>query len=147
WGGGVFAAAGTVGGARAPGGDGGARGGGGGGAQGGGVHGGGGVSGTIVVPASVVAAAIADKRIGARDAVDVDGKPVGARIHGVSRYKSGLQNGDVIVSVAGSPTPTTTALVEVAMKVVAAGATKLTGKIKRGDAVYDVVLELPPRDK
>jgi len=102
--------------------------------------------GTIVVPAQVVAHAVTEKKVGARDAVDENGNPVGARIHGVGRYKTGLQNGDIIVSVGGTPTPTTTALVDVAMKIIGAGATKLTGKIRRGDTLYDVVLELPPRD-
>ena len=102
-----------------------------------------GTQGTIVVPAQAVASAIAEKKVGARDAVDEDGHPIGARIHGVARYKTGLQNGDIIVSVGGTPTPTTRALVDVAMKIAKTGATKLTGKIRRGDTLYDVVLEIP----
>ena len=101
--------------------------------------------GTIVVAASAVAKAIEKKDVGARNAKGPDGKPLGARIHGVSRYHTGLQDGDVVVSVGGVRTETTDAMVEAATKSLAAGATKLTGRILRGEDVWNVVLELPPR--
>jgi S1-C subfamily serine protease len=101
--------------------------------------------GAIEVPASAVARAIERKDVRATNAVGTDGKPIGVRIHGVNRYRAGLRDGDVILSVAGTPTETTTMLVEVSMKVLAAGATKLTGKIARESETWDVVLELPPR--
>ncbi len=101
--------------------------------------------GTIVVAASAVAKAIEKKDVGARNAKGTDGKPLGARIHGVSRYRSGLQDGDIVISIGGVRTQTIDAMVDAAMKALASGATKLTGRILRGDAVWDVVLELPPR--
>lgn len=101
--------------------------------------------GTIVVAASAVAKAIEKKDVGARNAKGPDGKPLGARIHGVSRYHTGLQDGDVVVFVGGVRTKTTDAMVDAATKALAAGATKLRGRILRGDDVWDVVLELPPR--
>jgi hypothetical protein len=101
--------------------------------------------GTIVVAASAVAKALEKKDVGARNAKAADGKPLGVRVHGVSRYHSGLQDGDVVISVSGVRTETTDAMVDAAMKALASGATKLTGRILRGDAVWDVVLELPPR--
>lgn len=101
--------------------------------------------GTIVVTASAVAKAIEKKDVGARNAKGPDGRPLGARIHGVGRYHTGLQDGDVVVFVGGVRTETTDAMVDAATKALAAGATKLTGRILRGDDVWDVVLELPPR--
>ena len=101
--------------------------------------------GTIVVHASAVAKAIERKDVGARNAKGPDGKPLGARIHGVSRYHTGLQDGDVVIWVGGVRTETTDAMVDAATKSLSAGATKLTGRILRGDDVWNVVLELPPR--
>jgi hypothetical protein len=108
----------------------------------------GGVSrGTIFIPASMVTLALDKKDIRASNAVGPDNKPWGARIHGVSKYPVGLRNNDVIVYVDGMRTETTAALIEAAAKSVAGGATKLSGKIVRGDESWDVVLELPPRDE
>ena len=101
--------------------------------------------GTIVVAASAVAKALEKKDIGARNVKGADGEPLGARIHGVSRYHTGLQDGDVVISVAGVRTETTDAMVEAATNALASGATKLTGRILRGAEAWDVVLELPPR--
>jgi hypothetical protein len=101
--------------------------------------------GTIVVPATAVAKAIERKDVGARDARGQDGKPLGARIHGVSRYHTGLLDGDIVISVGGVRTETTDAMVDAATKSLGAGATKLSGRILRGEDVWTVVLELPPR--
>jgi hypothetical protein len=98
---------------------------------------------TIVVPATVVQKALDEKKAGASDAVDADGKPYGARIHGVSRYETGLQNGDVIIEVGGTRVTSTKEVMEAGMKLLASGATRLTGKIARGASTYTVVLELP----
>jgi hypothetical protein len=111
--------------------------------------------GTIVVPASIVAEAIARKDVGATNARGPDGRPLGARIHGVGRYHTGLRDGDVIVTVAGMPTPTTAALVDCAMRALGdpqgQAARTLSGTILRGggaggwvDETWTVVLELPP---
>jgi len=101
--------------------------------------------GTIVVPASAVANAIEKKDVGARTVRGPEGKPLGARIHGVSRHHTGLQDGDIVISVGGVRTVTTDAMVDAATKALGAGATKLSGRVLRGDDVWDVVLELPAR--
>ena len=99
--------------------------------------------GTIVVPASAVAKAIEEKDIGARTVRGPDGKPLGARIHGVSRHRAGLRDGDIVIYVGGVRTETTDAMVDAATKSLGAGATKLSGRILRGVDVWNVVLELP----
>lgn len=99
--------------------------------------------GTITVPASTIAKAIEKKDVGATNAKDPDGKPLGARMHGVGKYKAGLRDGDVIVYVAGSRTENTQQMMDAATRALAAGATSLSGKILRDGDIYDVVLELP----
>ena len=101
--------------------------------------------GTIVVPAAVVAKAIEKRDISASNATTPDGKPAGAKVHGVSKYKTGLRDGDIIISVSGQRVDNTQSLVSAAMGQVMNGATKLTGKIRRGEEVWDVVLEIPQR--
>jgi hypothetical protein len=98
--------------------------------------------GTIMVPASVVTRALEKRDVGATNAVAPDGAPLGARLAGVSKYRTGLRDGDVVVSVAGTRTPTVAAMVAVGMSA-ASGATRLSGQIRRGDATYAVVIELP----
>jgi hypothetical protein len=44
------------------------------------------------------------RSIGATDAVDEGGHPVGARLHGVGRLGVGLADGDVVTSIEGRPT-------------------------------------------
>ena len=100
--------------------------------------------GTIVVPASVIEKAIQDKKKpSARDVVDADGKPFGAKLHGVSRYKVGLQDGDIIIEVAGTRVHSMSEIIQAGTQAVAAGTSRIAGKIVRGDATYDVVLEIP----
>ena len=59
------------------------------------------------------------------------------------RYRTGLRDGDIVVAVAGTRTPTVAAMVAVAMQAAGNGATHLAGRIVRGDATLAVVLELP----
>jgi hypothetical protein len=99
--------------------------------------------GTISVPASAVTRALAKHDVSARDAVDDAGKPLGARLVGVGKYGVGLHDGDVVVFVAGTRTPTVQAMVSAAMAAAQGGAKHLRGKVLRGDAIYSVVLELP----
>jgi hypothetical protein len=100
------------------------------------------VGATIVVPSAVVTRAIQRRDISAVDAKAPDGSPLGARLRGVSAYGVGLRDGDVVISVAGTRTPTVAAMVAAGLSA-ANGATRLTGKIQRGTAVHTVVLELP----
>lgn len=100
---------------------------------------------TFVVPASAVVRALEKRDVGASNAIGRDGTSFGARLAGVSRYHTGLREGDVVVSVAGTRTPTVAAMVSAAMAAAGGGATRLTGRIARGDAIYAVVLELPTR--
>lgn len=98
---------------------------------------------TIVVPASVVTRAIEKRDVGATNALAPDGSPLGARLAGVSKYRTGLRDGDVVVSVAGTRTPTVEVMVAVGLKAASGGAPRLSGRIVRGDATYAVVIELP----
>ena len=99
--------------------------------------------GTIVVPASVVSRAVAKRDVAATNAIAPDGAPLGARLAGVSKYRAGLRDGDVVVSVAGTRTPTVEAMVAVGLQAASGGATRLSGRVVRGEATYDVVIELP----
>lgn len=98
---------------------------------------------TIAVPASVVTRAIEKRDVGATNALAPDGSPLGARLVGVSKYRTGLRDGDVVVSVAGTRTPTVAAMIAVGMKAASGGATRISGRIVRGDATYTVVIDLP----
>ena len=98
---------------------------------------------TIVVPAAVVTRALERRDVGATSVTTADGAPLGARLAGVAKYKTGLRDGDVVVTVAGTRTPTVEAMVSAAMAVATSGATRISGRIMRGDATYAVVLELP----
>lgn len=100
--------------------------------------------GTIVVGAGAVTKALEDKKVRTRDVVDADGKPFGVKLRGVSSYKTGLQDGDIIIEVGGVRVHSTNELTQEGLKQ-AGGATKLTGKIVRGETTYDVVLELPQK--
>jgi hypothetical protein len=95
--------------------------------------------GTIVVPANVVARAIQQRDITATNAT----KPDGAKLAGVGKYGVGLKDGDVVVSVNGTRTPNVGAMVAAGLGAAQAGASKISGKIVRGEATYAVVLELP----
>jgi hypothetical protein len=95
--------------------------------------------GTIVVPAAVVAKAMQQRDITATNAT----KPDGAKLAGVGKYGVGLKDGDVVVSVNGTPTPNVDAMVRAGLAVANTDAKRITGKIVRGDATYAVVLELP----
>ena len=99
--------------------------------------------GTIVVPAATVARAIQKHDVSAVNATAPDGSPLGARLVGVSRYRTGLRDGDVVMSVGGTRTRTVEAMVAAAMQLASSGATHISGRIMRGDATYAVVLELP----
>ncbi|AKU97998.1 hypothetical protein AKJ09_04662 [Labilithrix luteola] len=103
----------------------------------------GGSAGTIAVPATLVARALERKDVGATNATAADGTPLGARLRGVGKYRAGLRDGDVVVMVEGVATPTVEAMVMQAMRAASAGVTRLSGRIRRGEATYDVVLELP----
>jgi len=103
------------------------------------------VKGTIVVPAAVVARAIDKKDVTATNAVGAEGKPIGAKLAGVGKYKTGLKDGDIVIAVGESPTPTVDTMVGVALDAYASGADKVTGTVRRGEDTYNVVLEIPKR--
>lgn len=98
---------------------------------------------TIVVPAAAVTRALEKRDVGATNAVAADGSPLGARLVGVSRYRTGLRDGDVVIFVGGTRTPTIAALTSAGMAAAGNGATSISGRILRGGAVYAVVIELP----
>lgn len=97
------------------------------------------------VPVAAVTRALERRDVGAANAILPDGTPVGARLVGVSKYGTGLRDGDIVVSVNGTRTPTVDAMVSAAMGAVSAGATRIGGRVLRGDATYGVILEVPPR--
>jgi len=98
---------------------------------------------TIVVPAQAVARALEKRDVGATNALAPDGTPLGARLVGVSKYGTGLKDGDIVTSVGGVRTPTVDALVGAGVRASVSGATQVSGKILRGATTYAVVLELP----
>lgn len=99
-------------------------------------------AGSIVISAALIEKALADKKIGARDVVDADGKPFGCRLHGVGKYRGGLRDGDIVIEVGGVRVHSTSEVIQLGLQQ-ASGATRLTGKILRGSATFDVTLELP----
>jgi hypothetical protein len=98
---------------------------------------------TIVVPASAVTRALEKRDVGAVNAVAPDGTALGCRLIGVSKYKTGLRDGDIVVSVGNAKTPNVSAMVTIGMMAGATGATQLTGRIVRAGVTYAVVVELP----
>jgi len=99
--------------------------------------------GTIVVPAAVVQRVIDKRDVSGTNAVAPDGSALGVRLVGVSKYKAGLRDGDIVVSVSGRKTPNVDAIVAAGILAASTGASRLSGRILRGTATYDVVLELP----
>ena len=71
--------------------------------------------------ASVIAKAIEDKKANARDVVDADSKPFGAKLRGVGRYRAGLQDGDIVIEVGGVRVHSTSEMTEQALKQAAGG--------------------------
>ena len=98
---------------------------------------------TIFVPAALVSRALERRDVGARNAMAPDGSQLGARLVGVSKYRTGLRDGDVVVSVAGTRTPTVSAMTSAAMQSASSGAPRISGQIVRGGATLAVILELP----
>jgi hypothetical protein len=98
---------------------------------------------TIFVPAALVARALERRDVGATNAVTADGAQLGARLVGVSKYRTGLRDGDVVVSVAGTRTPTVNAMTTAALQAAGGVAPRISGRIMRGDTTMTVVLELP----
>jgi hypothetical protein len=98
---------------------------------------------TIFVPATLVSRALERRDVGATNARAPDGSALGARLLGVTKYRTGLRDGDVVVSVGATRTPNVSAMVSAAMQSASAGAPRISGRIMRGDAVFAVVLEVP----
>ena len=98
---------------------------------------------TIFVPAAVVARALERRDVGATNATTPAGAQLGARLVGVSKYRTGLRDGDVVVSVAGTRTPTVSAMTTAALQAAGGVAPRISGRILRGETTMTVVLELP----
>jgi hypothetical protein len=98
---------------------------------------------TIFVPAALVARALERRDVGATNATTPDGAQLGARLVGVSKYRTGLRDGDVVVSVAGTRTPTVSAMTTAALQAAGGVAPRISGRVLRGDTTITVVLELP----
>lgn len=99
--------------------------------------------GTIFVPAALVSRALERRDVGAANAVTADGAQLGARLIGVSKYRTGLRDGDVVVSVAGTRTPNVSAMTTAALQAAGGVAPRISGRILRGDTTITVVLEIP----
>jgi hypothetical protein len=97
----------------------------------------------IFVPAAVVARALERRDVAAVNALAPDGSQLGARLAGVGKYRTGLRDGDVVVFVGGTRTPTVKAMISAAMQSATNGAPRLSGRVLRGDTTIAVVLELP----
>lgn len=98
---------------------------------------------TIFVPAAIVARALERRDVGATNALTADGSQLGARLVGVGKYRTGLRDGDVVVSVAGTRTPNVSTMTSAAMQAAASGAPRISGRVVRGDTSIAVTLELP----
>ena len=98
---------------------------------------------TIFVPAPVVARALERRDVGATNALAPDGSHLGARLAGVGKYHAGLRDGDVVVFVGGTRTPTVSAMISAAMQSATNGAPRISGRILRGGEAMAVVLEVP----
>ena len=98
---------------------------------------------TIFVPAALVSRALERRDVGATNAITPDGAQLGARLVGVSKYGTALRDGDVVVTVAGTRTPTVSAMTTAALQAAGGVAPRISGRILRGDTTLTVVLELP----
>ena len=98
---------------------------------------------TIFVPAAVVARALERRDVGATNALSADGSQLGARLVGVGKYRTGLRDGDVVVSVAGTRTPNVSTMTSTAMQAAASGAPRISGRVMRGETSIVVTLEVP----
>ena len=98
---------------------------------------------TIFVPAAIVARALERRDVGATNALTADGSQLGARLVGVGKYRTGLRDGDVVVSVAGTRTPNVSTMTSAAMQAAASGAPRISGRVVRGETSIAVTLELP----
>ncbi|MDB4941771.1 MAG: hypothetical protein JWP97_1305 [Labilithrix sp.] len=101
------------------------------------------MKGTIRVPAKIVGQAMEKRDVGVVNATGADGAPIGARLVGVNKYKSGLKDGDVITQVGSTRVLSVDTLVLVGMSLASSSAKEVTGRILRGTQVYAVVLEIP----
>lgn len=105
------------------------------------------VTGTILIQKPAVERALRKKDIGAANVVAPDGSPLGVRLGGVSRYRVGLRDGDVVVAVEGTRTPDVGSMVTAGLGIAAAGGAVVHGRILRGNRIYEIILEIPARTR
>ena len=63
---------------------------------------------------------------------------------GVTQLRLGLQDGDIVVSVEGEPTPDRDTATDIALGVIARGASVLHARAMRGDQLVSITADLPP---
>ncbi|MGO8992516.1 MAG: hypothetical protein ACLQVI_04265 [Polyangiaceae bacterium] len=100
----------------------------------------------VHVPASLVQRAIYEegRTISARTQREPDGGGAGIRLTGVTQLRLGLQDGDIVVSVEGEPTPDRDTATDIALGVIARGASVLHARAMRGDQLVSITADLPP---
>lgn len=98
----------------------------------------------ILVRAATVARAV---RMGGRPSgtpVPASGaRPAGLELAGVSRYGSGLRDGDVLTQVGGTPATSEGAVVGAVAGALRSGARVITAVVWRGPQRLDVAVEIP----
>ncbi len=101
--------------------------------------------GAIDIPADRVAR-LTEKQlrtVSATDAVDADGRAVGARLHGVGALSLGLADGDVVTSIDGRATPDVSSGTAAAMQAWASGEAAAHATLLRDGRTFFVTLHIP----
>lgn len=73
-------------------------------------------------------------------------RPAGLSLVGVSRFGTGLRDGDILTSVGGTPATSEGTVVGIVAGAIAAGAKVITGVVWRDDQRLDVAVEIPGPD-
>ena len=86
------------------------------------------------------------RNIGATDAVDEQGRAIGARLHGVGGLGVGLADGDVVTSIDGRATPTAADATAAAIGAYACGEATAHATLLRDGRTVRVTVHIPTAD-
>lgn len=70
-------------------------------------------------------------------------RPAGLSLVGVSRYGTGLRDGDILTAVGGTPATSEGVVVALVAGAISQGAKVITGVVWRDDQRFDVAVEIP----
>jgi hypothetical protein len=85
------------------------------------------------------------RSLSATDAVDADGRTMGARLHGVRALGVGLAEGDVVTSIDGRATPDVTTATAAGMQAYASGEAVAHATVLRDGRKLHVTVHIPAR--